>query len=201
MVRLAKFTEDSFIDAAIEVSAQCGIAAMSMSAIAIKAGAPIGSVYHRFDSRDAILARAWLRVKGDFRSSVATQWETGDTWAAVASFVNWCRAKPGHAKFLLQCEDYPMFQERLPAALHEALETEQAALDATFQRCLRALAPSIDARRAESVLRFLLIDAPQAIVKPYLTQNQAIPAIADQLLRASHDAVRKLATEPLSNRL
>ena len=49
------------------------------------------------------------------------------------------------------------------------------------------------------MLRFLLIDAPRAIVKPYLTQNQAIPALADQLLRASHDAVRKLATEPLAD--
>ena len=61
MVRLAKFNENNFIDSAIAVAAQCGVAAVSMAAIAVKAGAPIGSVYHRFDSRNAILARAWLR--------------------------------------------------------------------------------------------------------------------------------------------
>jgi AcrR family transcriptional regulator len=196
MVRLAKFSEDSFIDAAIEVTAQCGIAAMSMSAIAIKAGAPIGSVYHRFDSRDAILARAWLRVKGDFRGSVALEWETGNTWASIARFLAWCRAKPGYAKFLLQCEACPVFHERLPAALHDALEAEQAALDAAFQRCLQMLEPALDAGCAQTTLHFLLIDAPFALVKPFLTQNRAIPAIADQLLRASHDAVRKAASEP-----
>jgi hypothetical protein len=36
----------------------------------------------------------------------------------------------------------------------------------------------------------MLIDAPVAVVKPYLTQERAIPASVDAMLRASHDAVR-----------
>ena len=105
MVRLAKFNENSFIDSAIDVAAQCGVGAVSMAAIAVKAGAPIGSVYHRFDSRNTILARAWLRVKGDFRQEVASLWRGGDTWAGVHGLLDWCRRKPVYARFLLQCED------------------------------------------------------------------------------------------------
>lgn len=190
MVRLAKFNENHFIDSAIEIAAQCGFAAVSMSAIALKVGAPIGSVYHRFDSRSAILARAWLRVKADFRSEVASLWARGDgdTWAGVHGLLNWCRRKPVYARFLLQCADNPDFNGALSAELTAELEAEQAELDACFERCMAALQG--DGSHLSSTLRFMLIDAPVAIVKPYLTQNQPIPASADAMLRASHDAVR-----------
>ncbi|WP_317205289.1 TetR/AcrR family transcriptional regulator [Janthinobacterium sp.] len=191
MVRLAKFNADNFIDSAIDVGAQCGIAAVSMAAIAVKAGAPIGSVYHRFESRSAILARAWLRVKADFRADVASRWDGADTWAAVAALLDWCRAKPVYARFLLQCEDYPVFDAALPAPLHAELETEQAALDACFERCLHATRQHAE---AEAMLRFVLIDGPVAVIKPYLANNRPIPAGVEAMLRASHDAVRAWAT-------
>ena len=78
----------------MDVAAQCGVKAVSMSAIALKAGAPIGSVYHRFDSRGTILALAWLRVKADFRYEVASRWQDGDSWNGVASLLDWCAASP-----------------------------------------------------------------------------------------------------------
>lgn len=195
MVRLAKFTEDSIIDATIEVAAHCGVAAVSISAIAGRAGAPTGSVYHRFESRGAILARAWLRVKADFRETVACHWSEGNTWAAVAAFLQWCRDKPLYAKFLLQCEDCPVFNEPLSAELNAALEAEQEALDLCFRQCL-AHVPQIHAgadggteTETEAVLRFTLFAAPTAMIKPYLLQDLNIPARIDDVLRASHDAV------------
>jgi AcrR family transcriptional regulator len=191
MVRLAKFTEDSIIDASIEVVARCGVAAVSIAAIAGKAGAPTGSVYHRFESRGAILARAWLRVKADFREAVACHWSEGNTWAAVAGFLQWCREKPLYARFLLQCEDWPVFGEPLSAELSNALEAEQEALDACFRQCLIHMQPGLaDAGdEAEAVLRFTLFASPIAMIKPYLLQDLSIPARIDAVLRASHDAV------------
>ncbi|GGC70577.1 TetR/AcrR family transcriptional regulator [Undibacterium terreum] len=189
MVRLAKFTEDNIIDASIEVAARCGVAAVSMAAIAGKAGAPIGSVYHRFESRGAILARAWLRVKADFRKEVACHWAEGNTWPAVAGLLQWCRDKPLYAKFLLQCEDYPVFNEPLPAELHAQLEQEQQALDLCFRLCLdNGKQDSQEDGEAEAILRFMLFASPIAMIKPYLQQDQQIPARIDQILRATHDA-------------
>ncbi|MFZ6646783.1 TetR/AcrR family transcriptional regulator [Undibacterium sp. TJN25] len=190
MVRLAKFSEDSIIDASIEVAARCGVAAVSMSAIAGKAGAPIGSVYHRFESRGAILARAWLRVKADFRLTVACHWSDGNTWAAVAGFLQWCRDKPLYAKFLLQCEDCPVFNEALSVELSSSLEAEQDALDLCFRQCLAHVLQNKQAGdEAEAILRFTLFASPIAMIKPYLLQDLSIPARIEQILRASHDAV------------
>jgi AcrR family transcriptional regulator len=200
MVRLAKFTEAHFIDSAIDVAAQCGLQAVSMSAIAVKAGAPIGSVYHRFDSRGTILALAWLRVKADFRHEVASRWQGGDSWDGVAGLLDWCRRKPVYARFLLLGDDASIFDAGLSPATLAALETEQAELDACFERCGSALndkvarVESVDADAIAPMLRFILIDGPVAIVKPYLTNNEPIPACVDAILRASHDAVRSWAS-------
>jgi AcrR family transcriptional regulator len=188
MVRLAKFTETHFIDSAIDVAAQCGIGAVSMSAIAVKAGAPIGSVYHRFDSRGTILARAWLRVKADFRQDVASRWQQDDSWSGVAALLDWCRRKPVYARFLLLGDDAWIADAGLSPDMLAALEAEQSELDACFEHCTRALQDNVDADAV--ALRFILIDGPAAIVKPYLTNHQPIPACVDAILRASHDAVR-----------
>jgi AcrR family transcriptional regulator len=190
MVRLAKFTEALFIDSAIDVAAQCGVQAVSMAAIAVKAGAPIGSVYHRFDSRGTILARAWLQVKADFRQEVASLWQHSDSWNAVAGLLDWCRRKPVYARFLLLGDDALIFDTGQSPEMLAALEAEQAALDACFQGCTLALQNNVDADSVVPMLRFILIDGPVAIVKPYLTNNQPIPACVDAILRASHDAVR-----------
>jgi len=161
-----------------------------MAAIAVKAGAPIGSVYHRFDSRNAILARAWLRVKSDFREEVASRWLGGDTWAGVHGLLDWCRRKPVYARFLLQCADSPDFSSGLSEELLAAVEEEQAALDACFVRCAEAMPATTELDLDHMLLKFVLIDAPVAVVKPYLTQERPIPASVDAMLRASHDAVR-----------
>ena len=195
MVRVAKFTEAQFIDSAIEVAAQCGVSAVSMSAIAVKAGAPIGSVYHRFDSRGTILALAWLRVKADFRQEVASLWQRGDSWDGVAGLLDWCRRKPVYARFLLLGDDAALFDAALAPETLAALESEQAALDACFEQCALALHNNVDADALAPMLRFILIDGPVAIVKPYLTNNQPIPACVDAILRASHDAVRGWAKQ------
>jgi AcrR family transcriptional regulator len=198
MVRIAKYSDNSFIDGAIDIAAQCGIASVSMSAIAIKAGAPIGSVYHRFDSRSTILARAWLKVKSDFRHDVASLWRHGDTWAAVAAMLTWCRDKPTYARFLLQCHTGPDpdFGAPLAPELHALIEAEQEELEACFLLCAQSQAQGSAAASALPALRFLLIDAPIAIVKPYLISNQPIPPCAEALLRVSHDAVRAWAGQP-----
>ncbi len=185
MVRLAKYTEDGFIDSAIQIAAQCGIGAVSMASIAAKAGAPIGSLYHRFDSRGTVLARAWLKVRADFRTEVTHHWEGGDTWPAVVALLQWCRARPAYARFMLHADDAPDFGE-LPAALRAELEADQAAFDAAFERCLQQMPVGV---QEPHVLRFVLIGAPVAIVKPYLNQEQPIPSLIDAVLRAAHDAV------------
>ncbi|MDI1260499.1 TetR/AcrR family transcriptional regulator [Aquabacterium sp.] len=200
MVRLAKFNDDTFVQAAIELAATCGVAAVSMAAIANKAGAPMGSVYHRFGSRSEVLARAWLQAKAGLRQAVAAHWQAGHTWLAVQALLTWCRQHPLHARFLLQCEDHPPIDEALAEPWRQRLEDEQLALDHAFEEAVRLCAPhcgtwpqtsdaAAQAQEVATLLRFVLLDAPLALVRPALLQGRDIPANAEALLRTSHQAL------------
>ena len=194
MVRLAKFNDDTFVQAAIEVAATCGVAAVSMAAIASKAGAPMGSVYHRFGSRSEVLARAWLRAKSGLRQAVEPHWQSGRTWPGVQALLGWCREHPLHARFLLQCEDHPPIDEALAEPWRQRLEDEQLALEQAFEQVVRHCArhggsEAGQAQTMGTLLRFALLDSPLALARPYLAQGREIPAGAEALLRTSHAAL------------
>ena len=55
MARPAQFTSEAFVDAAIALVAEGGAGAATLQAIARRVGGPTGSIYHRFESRAAIL--------------------------------------------------------------------------------------------------------------------------------------------------
>ena len=144
MARIAKYSDNSFIDGAIDIAAQYGIACVSMSAI----------------SRPARRRRAAGLVprQTGVRQVLAAMRRLPGFWRAVD-------AGPAGAQ----------------------VKAEQAALDACFLRCAQAGQDS--GLPILPALRFLLLDAPIAIVKPYLMQNQPLPLCAEAILRASHDAV------------
>ena len=208
MVRLAKFNDDTFVQAAIEVAATCGVAAVSMAAIASKAGAPMGSVYHRFASRSEVLARAWLRAKSGLRQAVEPHWQSGRTWPAVQALLGWCREHPLHARFLLQCEDHPPIDEALAEPWRQRLEDEQLALEQAFEQVVRHCARhgGSEAGQAQAhspsmgtLLRFALLDSPLALARPYLAQGGEIPADAEALLCTAHAALCPWAMTPAQN--
>ncbi|GEM_PF-722452 len=201
MVRLAKFNDDTFVQAAIEVAATCGVAAVSMAAIASKAGAPMGSVYHRFGSRSEVLARAWLRAKSGLRQAVEPHWQAGRTWPAVQSLLGWCREHPLHARFLLQCEDHPPIDEALAEPWRQCLDDEQLALEQAFEQIVRHCArhgggDAAQVQALNTLLRFALLDSPLALARPYLLQGREIPSGAEALLRTSHAALCPWAMTP-----
>ena len=68
MARPAKFSLDDLLDAAGRVLLEKG-RDITMAQIADAAGAPTGSVYHRFASREELLIRLWLRSINDSKSA------------------------------------------------------------------------------------------------------------------------------------
>ena len=56
------FSTDALLDAAREVILERGPRSATIALIAARAGAPTGSIYHRFASIDELLARTWLRA-------------------------------------------------------------------------------------------------------------------------------------------
>src|SRR5882724_1847597 len=60
MPRAPQFDQAQILDAAERLIARHGPSGATIGAIAQAVGAPTGSIYHRFDSRDVLLAEVWL---------------------------------------------------------------------------------------------------------------------------------------------
>jgi AcrR family transcriptional regulator len=80
MGRKPRFTRDQFSTAALSLVSEGGPKAVTVAAIAARTGAPVGSVYHRFPSREHLLAAAWLRLAGSVQRGVVGRLEKGDPW-------------------------------------------------------------------------------------------------------------------------
>ncbi|HVT54793.1 MAG TPA: helix-turn-helix domain-containing protein, partial [Xanthobacteraceae bacterium] len=66
MGRPARFSDQDLIKAAARVSAKLGPARTTIGLIAKEAKAPVGSVYHRYPSKGALLAEAWIAAAERF---------------------------------------------------------------------------------------------------------------------------------------
>src|ERR1700679_1862587 len=97
MVRGSKFDPAEFVDAALLLLSEGGPSAVTMSAIARRSGAPTGSIYHRFPSRSAVVAAAWLRALTDFAGAIEAALEPGP---AATALVAWSRSHPREARAL-----------------------------------------------------------------------------------------------------
>ena len=62
MGRPPKFDSQQILDATALLIAEGGPEQATVASIAKRLGAPSGSIYHRFESRDLLLARLWIRT-------------------------------------------------------------------------------------------------------------------------------------------
>src|SRR6266481_4209012 len=60
MVRTARFRSEDMVAVATRLAAERGPDGVTISAISAATGAPVGSIYHRFASRDLLVAEVWL---------------------------------------------------------------------------------------------------------------------------------------------
>jgi AcrR family transcriptional regulator len=177
MVRGSKFDQAEFVDAALVLLAEGGPSAATMQAIARRSGAPTGSIYHRFPSRSAVIAAAWLGALTAFADLIEAALRRAPGDAAMA-LVAWSRAHPREARVLFLNEPASLFDTAPPEALSAAIRTEEARIEQAFQaRLSGAGGPAEAAAR----LRFAVIDGPIALVRPYLQSGEPTPAFLDGL--------------------
>jgi AcrR family transcriptional regulator len=196
MVRLARFSAPAFVDAAIGLIADGGPAAASMAAIARKVGAPTGSLYHRFESRAAVLATAWIEVHGSFIAAVAPYLRAGFGLDAALAIVTWARRDIRHGRFLLLNEAGTLFDDAPPPeSLRSAIRAQEDELDAAFQGYLAIVASPADAAFAEAAARarFLVFDGPIALLRPHLLAGASLPPFLEVVLTEMHHAVSAAA--------
>jgi AcrR family transcriptional regulator len=179
MGRPAKFSQTQILDAAVEIAAEGGPGAVTMAAISARLGAPTGSLYHRFGSRDLLLAELWLRGVREFQRGFAAALAAGDAEAAALHTPRWCREHPAEAAVLLLHR-----REDLAAQWPAELGDDLAALNAQVATALdefTAGRPGLDRER----LVFAVIDVPYGAVRRHLMARRSPPPLVDDLIIAT----------------
>jgi AcrR family transcriptional regulator len=188
MGRPARFDADLLLDVALDLAAARGPEAVTMAGVAEGAGAPSGSVYHRFAGRPALLAALWNRTVGAFQEGLLSALARDDPHAAAVAaarhVVAFSRARPREAAVLLQgarafgAEDWAPESSAVATAGEEGLAA-----------ALRGLAADLGLRGVEGRERVVLavVDIPSAIVRRHLRGDggRVPPRAADQAADAA----------------
>ncbi|MFI5394895.1 MAG: TetR/AcrR family transcriptional regulator [Candidatus Binatia bacterium] len=168
MGRLARHAEATILECAKQVSAEVGPHKLTIAAVAARAGAPVGSIYHRYTSRDEILATVWLDLVEEFQEHFLAALAGDDPveagLAAVRFTCRWVRRHPREARLMLvhrredfAAERWPKSHRRRAQALAvRAHESLQGLASRLLRRCGPAELRSV---------RFALVDLPTAALK------------------------------------
>lgn len=176
MPRPSRYSVDILLDAAAELLAADGPAAVTMSAVARAVGAPSGSVYHRFPTRVALCAELWVRTEERFQEGVLDAMSSiGDAQQRCAAgalhVVRWCRQNPVEAQVLLAGPD-ALGRRDWP----EPIRGRRKRLQRKFRKEAAGITDDWDRLSAA------LIDVPSAIVRRHLRARQSIPLSADAIV-------------------
>lgn len=167
MVRTAQFDDQSFIMAASELIAMGGPTAATMTAIARHAGAPTGSIYHRFTSRSALLGAVWCHALTSMADEIQLPLSQGKVEETIKALISWAEHNPSLAGVIMLCHENDLIDGDLPTPLHNQLNSTHKKLGSALTTLLKkndkALSPANMA-----LINFALFDGPIAALKPLL---------------------------------
>jgi len=188
MGRPPQHDEERLLDVAAELAGRAGAAGVTMSAVARAAGAPSGSVYHRFPNRPALLAALWLRTverfHAGFLAALAEPDPAGAARAAARHVVAWSRANPAGTAILL-----PGARDFGADTWPDAERARLARADRSVTRAMRDLATRRGDASARGVdlVRLAVVDVPLSVVRRH--RDRRLPRHAESLVT---DAVTAL---------
>lgn len=188
MGRAAVYSDREIIAAATRLVAGGGPQAATMQAVAREVGAPTGSIYHRFASRDILMAQLWLELVADFQAGFLAALATGDGLAAVLHTPRWVRANRVAARVLLFYRSDELIAGGWPESTAGRAKDLRRALEEGLRTFAERLGHAGDPA-AMRYLRFGLMDAPYAAVRPYLAGAAELPAEVNRALEATWTAV------------
>jgi AcrR family transcriptional regulator len=186
---------DTILDSARELLLEQGAAGATIEAIAGASGAPTGSIYHRFGSRDAMLARLWIRAvrrsQRDFLAACAADDPRDAALGAARSIIEFCRRHPADARLLVSFRREDLMQ----ASDDEGVKAELERLNRPVEQAIVALTKRLfgSARRRE-LNRTLMatFDLPYGAARRYLIMGAPLPRHLEADVAAAVEAVLDL---------
>jgi AcrR family transcriptional regulator len=184
MGRPAKFErEDLLLVAAGEAAVGRPLTIQGLASVS---GAPVGSIYHRFESREQLLAEAWLLAVGKFQTAFVPALEAAATveqgLAAALSVPRWSRANPALAGLLCLRRQEDFLGNGAPAHLRR----EATSLNKSIAKGLQVFAGR--SRRSLLQCRVATIGAPYGAVRLFLP-HASPPIEIDDMVAAAYRAI------------
>jgi AcrR family transcriptional regulator len=182
------FGNSDFLDAALALAAEHGPSGVTVAAISARLKAPTGSFYHRFASRDALLAELWFNTVLAFQEGIRLALDAGDGLRAALHTPAWVRTHPDEGRLLLLYHRDDFVHGDWPQALLDGLAEQRRRGEAALKKFARATfgrAGPAEIRRAQ----FVLSEVPVAAVLQYLRRREPPPPIVDELITTTYRAI------------
>jgi AcrR family transcriptional regulator len=158
----------------------------TLEALTAETGLSMGSIYHRFGSREGLLAEAWLNAVDRFQAPFLEALAGGTLEAglnAALATPRFCRSRPAEAIVLTCCRQSEFLRETTPAPLKERIATANDG--ASF--ALRRFAAAVD--RPLLVCRLALVAYPLGAVRLYLPHSMLPRKLESELVKAVRAAL------------
>jgi len=182
------FEDADFLAAARDLAAAGGPASVTVSSVTGRLGAPVGSFYHRFASRDVLLATVWLDTALAFQTGFVAAIKAGDGLAAALHTPTWVRTHLEDARAFLLYHRDDFAHGNWPQYLKDRVVRQGRRVDAAYKRFARDSFGGVGANELQ-LARFILAEVPKAAVGPYLRQGVAPPAIVDEMIGTTYHAI------------
>jgi AcrR family transcriptional regulator len=195
MARPAKFTHDDVLDGALAAVAVHGPNA-TLGDVCAQIGAPVGSIYHRFPTREHLFVQLWLRAIRRFHVGLLEAAAVEDPREALtASAVHiprYCRDHPDEA-LALTLYRHQVLVTTAPADLAAEVRTVNDQVIAAMQQlCHRRYGRTTDHLLA--LVATAVQQCPYGLVRPHV--GAPVPAWLDEAVAAASTAILALGDRP-----
>ena len=186
MGRPAKFDDAALVGAVGRLLAEGGPGAVTVRRVAAEAGAPTGSVYHRFASLELLVATAWIEAVRAFQSgylAALSRADVDDAARAAARHVPLWAAEHPEGAALLMRHGRAELVARWPDELGDQLDD----LNGNLIEALRAHARRRYGRTGAGELlavRYALVHLPEAAVRATSRPAELADAVGAAALTA-----------------
>ena len=152
--------------------------------VVARSGVSIGSIYHRYGSREVLLARAFVDAVTEFQNAFLEALECGKEDAgerAAMATPRFCRSDPSRARILFCCRREEMLSQDIPQDLKDFIADNTQDAGKRIVTFARANDLSLTA------CRLGLMAYPLGAVRLYLP-DQKIPKAIDAHVAAAYRA-------------
>lgn len=188
--RPSTISADAILDAVTRLAGERGATVATIQAISASSGASVGSLYHRFESRDALLARAWLRTAKAFLELFISTLDACDTIenGVRAALVTTCWARENRvaAALIVSHNRDEFLSAGAPATVLREAEALGRDLNGSLQRFAKRIGQADGAGLARC--RYALVGLADGAVRLYLPSRVPPPEV-DAWVEAAYHSV------------